>query len=391
MSKWRTVRLKELMADRIDSVDPSKHPDELFDLYSIPSFDQRRPETCSGSEVGSSKQLVQPGDVLLSRIVPHIRRSWIVGRRDGRRLIASGEWIVFRSSRIDPAWLCHTLVGDVFHAKFMQTVAGVGGSLMRARSSHVANIQIPLPPPTEQRRIAAILDQADMLRTQRHDSISNIHELAESTFIELFGDPLSASQRWPKAPLGQVASVQGGLQLSSKRRACPESAPYLRVANVMRGYLNLSEVKAMGVTLAELSRTELHEGDLLVVEGHGNPNEIGRVAMWDGSISHITHQNHLIRVRPTSKKTSTFLLYYLNSHGGRQHLLRSAKTTSGLNTISTRQVKETPVPLPPIELLTRFDQLVGGFGGIKNRQATQLQQLDALFASLQARAFAGEL
>src|SRR5262249_11029867 len=136
------------------------HPDEVFDLYSIPAFDRREPEVLRGSEIGSTKQLVKPGDVMISKIIPHIRRAWVVGKNRGRRTIASSEWIVFRDKRIYPEFMRHVLVEDRFHAKFMSTVSGVGGSLLRARPAYVAKIEIPLPPLAEQRRIAEVLDRA---------------------------------------------------------------------------------------------------------------------------------------------------------------------------------------------------------------------------------------
>src|SRR5262245_15712857 len=112
MSAVASIALEEIMPPRLGSVDPSAFPDEEFDLYSIPAFDRGEPEILEGSEIGSAKQIVQPGDVLLSRIVPHIRRAWIVGDQRGRRIIASGEWIVFRGETIEPRYLRHILVGD---------------------------------------------------------------------------------------------------------------------------------------------------------------------------------------------------------------------------------------------------------------------------------------
>ena len=154
MSPVPNIPLGEVIAERLGSVDPSKYPDEIFELYSIPAFDSGKPDIIPGSAIGSAKQIVRPGDVLLSRIVPHIRRSWVVGEESGRRIIASGEWIVFRSDRVDPNYLRQVLVGDPFHAEFMSTVSGVGGSLLRARPAYVAKVRIPLPPLQRQRRIA---------------------------------------------------------------------------------------------------------------------------------------------------------------------------------------------------------------------------------------------
>src|SRR5690606_9653361 len=112
---------------------------------------------------------LQPGDVLLSKIVPHIRRCWVVGHdTPGQMQIGSGEWMVLGGVGIDPRYLSKVLVSDEFHVAFMKTVAGVGGSLVRARPAAVAEIEIPVPPSLdEQRRIAAVLDKVDALRRQR--------------------------------------------------------------------------------------------------------------------------------------------------------------------------------------------------------------------------------
>src|SRR5262245_32439411 len=110
MSAAGSIALERIMPPRLGSIDPSAFPDEEFDLYSIPAFDHGQPETLEGNQIGSAKQIVQPGDVLLSRIVPHIRRAWVVGHDRGRRIIASGEWIVFRGETVEPRYLRHVLV-----------------------------------------------------------------------------------------------------------------------------------------------------------------------------------------------------------------------------------------------------------------------------------------
>lgn len=211
MSDIPSVALSELMASRVGSVDPAKFPDEVFDLYSIPAFDKGAPEVAIGTSIGSAKQIVRSGDVLLSKIVPHIRRSWVVGGDRGRRLIASGEWIVFRSDRIDQAYLRHVLVGDPFHSQFMQTVSGVGGSLLRARPAQVAKITVPLPPLHEQRRIAAILDQADDLRAKRREALAQLDSLAQSIFLEMFGDV--DGKDWAISSVAEIAdSAKGAIR-----------------------------------------------------------------------------------------------------------------------------------------------------------------------------------
>ena len=88
------------------------------------------------------------------------------------------------------------LVGDVFHSDFMRTVSGVGGSLLRARPAEVFKIQIPLPPLAEQKRIAGILDAADALRAKRREALAQLDTLIQSTFLDMFGDPVTNPMRW---------------------------------------------------------------------------------------------------------------------------------------------------------------------------------------------------
>lgn len=155
-SAFEMVELGRFMASGLPSIDPSRSPEERFELWSIPAHEGREPERPLGKEIGSAKKGVQPNDVLLSRIVPHIRRTWVVApSRNAERQIASGEWIVFRGDDFVPEYLARVLISDFFHAQFMQTVTGVGGSLSRANPKAVAEIRIPLPRLEVQREIVA--------------------------------------------------------------------------------------------------------------------------------------------------------------------------------------------------------------------------------------------
>lgn len=263
------------------------------------------------------------------------------------------------------------------------------GTVHRRRSislERFADLSIALPPLDEQRRIAAILDKADALRQKRKRSIALLDSLVEAVVNDAFCDePVTMT-------LGDVFAFQGGLQLSASRQRLPVEAPYLRVANVHRDRLELAEIKTMGMTQAEFERTALRPGDVLFVEGHGNADEIGRCAVWDGSIPNCSHQNHLIRARPKSHQVDPVVMSrWLNSLTGREHLLRRGKTTSGLNTISVSDVSETPIPSLSAKASFRLRARLDAFQGHKSVMQSQLSQMDAVFTSLQLRAFAGEL
>jgi type I restriction enzyme S subunit len=374
------------MATKSGSVDPSKFPEEIFDLYSIPAFDRGEPEIVAGSAIGSAKQVVRPGDVLLSRIVPHIRRSWIVGKERGRRIIASGEWIVFRSERANPNYLRQVLVGEPFHAQFMNTVAGVGGSLLRARPAHVAKIVVPLPPLAEQRRIAEVLDRAEALRTKRRAALAQLDSLTQSIFLDLFGDPATNPRGWSKRPFGEVCETRLGKMLDQKQQTGQHLRPYLRNANVQWFRFDVSEVFKMDFDEKARKVFRLKGGDLLICEG-GEP---GRAAVWRGEIEECYYQKALHRARPRAGLAiSEFLawqLWFLANRGG----LGDHVTSATIAHLTGEKLSAMKIPLPPIELQREFAHRVTAVEKLKTAQRASLAELDALFATLQHRAFRGE-
>lgn len=156
---YNLVPVRRFMKASVPSVDPRNTPDELFELWSIPAYDAGKPELLRGGAIGSQKKCLFPGDILLSRIIPHIRRVWVVrDNPDGRRQIGSTEWIIFSTDECLPEFLCNVLGSDPFYARFLQTITGVGGSLARANPSAVGDIQIPLPPLGVQKEIAAEIE-----------------------------------------------------------------------------------------------------------------------------------------------------------------------------------------------------------------------------------------
>ena len=249
---------------RGESVDPSRYLDERFELFSIPAYDRGLADQVTGSEIGSGKKLLQPNDVILSRIVPHIRRCWIVPENGKYRQIGSGEWIIFRSKSIVPGYLRYYLLSDLFNSKFMSTVKGVGGSLLRADPRQVAKFKIPLPPLEEQKQIAAILDAADELRQKDKALIAKYDELTQSLFLDMFGDPVTNPKGWEKSELGKVCSVQGGFSFKSKDFRA-EGVKLVKIANVHYENLTWDEVDLLPEEyLSTYSSFALEAGDILM-------------------------------------------------------------------------------------------------------------------------------
>jgi type I restriction enzyme, S subunit len=289
----------------------------------------------------------------------------------------------------DPAYVSRFLNSEGGRSQLLRMGKTTSG-LNTISTSQVADLRLRLPPLPEQRRIAAILDEADALRRKRREALALLDDLLRATFLDMFGDPVTNPRGWKAMLLNDLADVQGGLQVTAQR-AEPLEVPYLRVANVYRDRLDLREIKTIRVTPAERERVRLQHGDVLVVEGHGNPDEVGRSAVWDRA-EEMLHQNHLIRVRANrARLDSVYLSAFLNSQGGRRQMVRAEKTTSGLNTISTSNIKAMTVHLPPLQLQRQWSDFVRACSTEGRRAEGHLAHVDALFFALLHCAFAGSI
>ena len=341
-------------------------------------------------EVSKGFPIFAENDVLFAKITPCMENGKAAIARNLENSIGAGstEFFVLRpTNRVLSEYVFHFIRRVSFRATCKANFTGSAGQ-QRVPKSFLEKVAIPLPPLDEQRRIVGLLGRAAEIRRRADAARAKVRAIIPALFLDTFGDPATNPKGWPVAELGTHADVEGGVQVSAKRSTLPIELPYLRVANVMRGQLNLSEIKLIRVTASEARRTTLAQGDILVVEGHGNPNEIGRAAVWDGSIEECTHQNHLIRVRPhLSSLVSEYVETFLNSNVGRKILIQNGKTTSGLNTISTRNVKDVRLPLPPTHLQFIFADQVQRLDSLARHLDAAAVKADAMAAGISAEVF----
>ena len=157
---WRWTCMAEVNEYNSASVDPSKSPNNDFELYSVPAYETGMPEFVKGKDISSSKKSVSKNDVLLCKINPHLNRAWIVSHyKENMPCLASSEWIIFRNSSIIPQYLSFCFTSKYFKELMLSNVSGVGGSLMRAQPAIVNKYLFPLPPINEQCRIVAAIQE----------------------------------------------------------------------------------------------------------------------------------------------------------------------------------------------------------------------------------------
>ena len=283
---------------------------------------------------------------------------------------------------------------------------------------------IPLPPLAEQQRIVAKLDAVFARTRQARVELERVPKLVEdykqAILSAAFRGELTADWReenafdhvvvdinrndnlieqlpnaWHWTSIQNIAYVSGGLTKNAKRREIKHKVPYLRVANVYSDELRLDDVREIGCTEKELRKTQLQRDDLLVVEGNGSITQIGRAAIWDGSITPCSHQNHLIRIRPDNHTNARYVLFWMLSSDGRRYIERVASSSSGLYTLSIRKISSLAIPVcsneEQCEVVRILNELFASLDSILHEATRAFTLLDHLEQATLAKAFRGEL
>lgn len=211
--------------------------------------------------------------------------------------------------------------------------------------------------------------------------------------FELTDAPFAIPYGWTWLRVESVFEVAGGIQKTPHRTPRDNAFPYLGVGNVYRGRLDLTNVKKFELEAGEIERRRLEAGDLLIIEGNGSFNEIGRCAKWNGEIENCVHQNHVIRCRPFDERISDFVLLFLNSPNGMEIMQRLAITSSGLYSLSVGKIRQIEIPLPPLaeqrRIVAKVEQLMTLVDELETQltasRATASRLLEAIVAELTAQ------
>jgi type I restriction enzyme S subunit len=345
-------------------------------------------QTRAFRDVAKGYTVFRNGDVLAAKITP----CWENGKIGQAKLdhatgVGSTEFHVVRPAPdLDARFVLHFLRQPHVRRAGELRMTGSAGQ-KRVPAGFLEALELPLLPVPEQRRIAAILDQADALRAKRRQVLAHLDALTQSIFHDMFGESPVATNS-----LAALADVSSGLTKGRRTSELTTPVPYLAVSNVQAGHLKLDAVKLIDATDAETARYALHYGDLVLTEG-GDPDKLGRGTVWRSELPLCLHQNHIFRVRVREREAlqPEYLASFMASPSAREYFLRAAKQTTGIASINMTQLKALPVYVPTREAQAAY---------VTRLEATRRQILatqralaadDELFASLQSRAFRGEL
>lgn len=343
------------------------------------------------AEVRKGYTPFQNNDVLFAKITPCMENGKAAIARDLVHGYGFGstEFHVLRASEnVLPEWLHFFVRQATFRHEAKRNFTGTGGQ-QRVPATFVANTLIPLPPLPEQRRIVDLLTRAEGIVRLRREAADKAAELIPAIFIDMFGDPASNPKDWSVHALSEVANIISGA--TKGRKLLPDECielPYMRVANVKDGHLDLSEVKTIEIKRSEVAKLRIDPGDLLVTEG-GDPDKLGRGALWRGEIDLCIHQNHVFKVRSHPEKlVPEYLRSLVGSQYGKAYFLSVAKKTTGIASINKTQLSAFPVLLPPMPLQCDFRKLVDSAESILAQQVDAMVKAQATFNALVAQAFA---
>ena len=293
-----------------------------------------------------------------------------------------------RSEHARPEYLLLVLRQAALSGQFAQAAAGVG--IHHLGASRLSKWPTPLPPLAEQDRIVAVAAQ---LTDEVREGVADV-EVARSLARAYLKSKLRQIDEYDAEPLSDLADIRSGITKGRRLKDPTTEVPYLRAGNLGNGVLNLSEMKTIPATEAEVQRFRLEPGDVLLVEGSGSAARLGQGWLWEGQLDVCLHQNHAFRARPdTAKVLPRYLAWALQAPGVRQHLLGLAKTTSGLNTISRKQVAAVPIPLPDLlvqaALVAEMDQVALEMNSLETDLVASASEAAALERSVLLAAVRG--
>jgi type I restriction enzyme S subunit len=257
-------------------------------------------------------------------------------------------------------------------------------------------ICVPIPPVREQERIAAILNEqmawVERARAAAEAQLEAAKALPAAYLRAVFSSP--EAQRWHKSRLADVGNIVSGITLGRKLKGAEtRRVPYLRVANVKDGFLDLSDVYNIEATEAEITKCMLQQGDLLLTEG-GDPDKLGRGSFWEGQIPECIHQNHIFRVRfDLTTVSPKFMSAQMASTYGKAYFLAHAKQTTGIATINQKVLGNFPLMMPPLDtqqhVAATLNEQMASAERARKAIEEELDNINKLPAALLHRAFAG--
>ncbi len=370
---WDTVRLKLLCEINPSKSGLSNAPTDMevsflpmesigengeLDLSEIRELDA----------VGSGYTYFRNDDVIIAKITPCFENgkgALVKGLVNGIGFGTTELYVLRIKSQVISEFIYYLTRSTSFRSPGIAMMQGAAGQ-KRVRADFIADYPVSLPPKNEQYAIAAFLDRQtakiDALIAKKRELIAALHEKRSAIISHAVTKGLNPDApmkdsgiewvdtipaHWQVQRLKFVADVRSGVAKGRKFEGVKTvELPYLRVANVQAGHIDLSDVAEIEVTVSEIERYCLKVGDVLMNEG-GDYDKLGRGAVWQGQIEPCLHQNHVFAVRPYQQSLSLWITTLTLAQYARFYFMINSKQSTNLASISSRNLSEFPVIMPP--------------------------------------------
>jgi len=403
---WSIKSLDELIELDVETLSATTPRDFSFYYLDISAASQGRLSipavTTDFFEAPSrARKVVRRGDVLMSMVRPNLK-AFALFDQTLQPCVASTGFAVLRSkSETSAAFILYSILSEDVSNQIDGLVTGSNYPVIN--STAVRALKILTPPKDEQSNIAEVLSTVDQAIEQTEALIAKQKRIKTGLMQDLltrgidehgqlrteathaFKDsPLGRIPvEWEVARLGEVAEISAGITLGKLHEGPDtEELPYLRVANVQDGYLDLTEVKSIRVPKSHIEKYTLKDGDVLMNEG-GDFDKLGRGAVWRNQLDTCLHQNHVFKVRPQPEKlASDYLAAVSASPYGKTFFMMASKQSTNLASINSTQLKAFPIPMPSYKEQLRIQSQFGAFSEVLNGSALELKKHSSLKTAL---------
>ena len=295
--------------------------------------------------------------------------------------------IIRPNEKVSSRYLFHYLRSDRFR-RWTQQSSGV--NIKNIRKSELEGHGIPLPSMEEQNRIAAILDYADRLRSLREQAIGKLDELAQSLFLEMFGDPVTNPKGWErvdavfvfaaKPTIGTIAPANG------------RGNRVVRVGQLGTRYVDVEACDRVELGESERRRYTLMKEDILIARAIGSSSHLGKASIFSPVAERVLFDSHVMRLRLDPEICDPYWFYaFISSDSGKDMLRRQGGATAVQYNINTKQVNSLRFPLPPLGMQLKFRRILNSIVAAHTKMDDETLRLRSLMRSLAHRAFRGEL
>lgn len=349
---------------------PASYTFRYIDITSVAGGRLRLPdeETQYRNAPSRARRIVRDRDVIMSTVRPNLKAFVYCGLPDGNYIASTGFAVLRAINGNDPGYVLYSILSDPLSRQIDRLV--VGSNYPAINTPDLKRLQVSAFSPPEQHRIAKILSSVDDAIERTEALIAKYQQIKAGLMHDLFTrgvtpdghlrpprsdapklyrkSPLGwIPEGWQTVMLGKLAEIVSGVTLGSKDDSPARiEVPYLRVANVQDGFLDLSEIKTVKIPAALAEKLYLRRGDVLMNEG-GDFDKLGRGTVWNEEISPCVHQNHVFRVRPAAGDLrSEYLALWSQSEFGKKYFVFSSKQSTNLASINSTQLNRFLVALP---------------------------------------------